>query len=105
MTESVAVEQWSELGNIFSHFFDGLGEVSCTNEVLNYQSLPPGVPTVFAIHRDGRVDASMPLHGIEAIFEFFEFDASDNNIVCQGQHGKYTYRVPEELLRLRSDSA
>lgn len=105
MTESIAVEQWSELEQIFSHFFDGLGDISCTNEIMTYRSSPPGVSTVFAIHRNGCVNASMPLHGIEAIFGFFEFDALENTIVCRGQHGSYTYRVPAELLRLRGDSA
>jgi len=105
MTEGIAVEQWSELEKIFSDFFAGLGEVSSTNEIMTYRSNPPSVSTVFAIHRDGCVDASMPLHGIEAIFEFFEFDALENSIVCRGQRGSYTYRVPAELLLLRGDSS
>ena len=101
MAASFALSQWQELKVAFQSFFGELGEIDATNERLHFRSVPPHVQTQFTIHANGIVTASMPLHGLEALFDGFEFDHIRNAVCCTGNGATYTYTVPQELLQLK----
>jgi hypothetical protein len=105
MTLVFTLSQWHELNNAFQTFFYGLGQVETSHERLHFRSSPPHVQTQFTIHANGSVNASMPLHGLEAVFQSFEFNQERNTVCCFGTEATYTYNVPQELLQKRSDAS
>ena len=58
-----------------------------------------------ALRRDGRIAASMPLHGVEAVVSEMRWDATLTWVALVGDGVNYTYRIPEEVLRHRSAKA
>jgi hypothetical protein len=46
----------------------------------------------------------MPLHGLDARFEGFEFKQAPPQVMCHGQDTTYTYKVPQELIAHRGES-
>ena len=105
MASVFTLSQWHELKDAFQAFFHGLGRVEANPERLHFYSLPPHVQTQFTIHANGSVNASMPLHGLEAVFQSVEFDQDHNTVQCRGKEAIYTYIVPRELLQKRSDGS
>lgn len=101
MATSLQLSQWQELKVAFQSFFDELGQIDATTERLHFRSVPPYVQTQFTIHANGIVNASMPLHGLEALFDGFEFDHIRKTVCCTGNGTTYTYTVPQELLQLK----
>lgn len=104
MAASFTLSQWQELKLEFQSFFEGLGQIDATTERLHFRSVPPHVQTQFTIHANGILNASMPLHGLEALFDGFEFDHMRKTVSCTGNGATYTYTVPQELLQLRGES-
>ena len=64
-----------------------------------------GLETGLALRRDGRIAASMPLHGVEAVVSEMRWDATLTWVALVGDGVNYTYRIPEEVLRHRSAKA
>lgn len=104
MTNRISITNWTELSSEFSQFFDGLGAVTVTHDCLEFQSHPNHVQTGFTVHITGFVNASMPLHGLDARFERFEFKQTPPQVMCHGQDTTYTYKVPQELIAHRGES-
>lgn len=105
MGSSFTLSQWNGLEKAFQTFFSGLGCIEVSPEQLHFHSLPPHVQTQFTIHANGVVNASMPLHGLEAVFLSFEFNQDHNTVHCRGKEVTYSYNVPLELLQKRGDGS
>lgn len=101
MSEPIHLTQWEHLTTTFTSFFDGIGKVEINLESLAFHSLPSDVRTNFSIHRNGMVNARMPLHGLDSMFNEFEFEHSSRRITCRSEASTYTYQVPQALLSNR----
>ena len=87
---------------MFERMFEGLGVVSADAASVEFTSLPPHVATGLVLKRTGKMAASMPLHAIENTFTEVVFEDGLTALSLIGSQGSYTYRVPNELLNLRS---
>jgi len=95
------LSQWSEISDAFKEIFDGLGEITFTEETLAYSSIPPYVATGISITSDGYMVANMPLHNIDSKFEKIMIDDSMQMIRLIGPNMDYTYRIPPQILEIR----
>ena len=93
---------WPSVVETFERMFEGLGVVSADAASVGFTSLAPHVATDLVLNRSGKMAASMPLHAIENTFTDVVFEDDLTALSLIGSHGSYTYRVPSELLNLRS---
>ena len=95
------LSQWSEISDAFKEIFEGLGEITSTEETLEYSSIPPYVATGISITSDGYMVANMTFHNIDSKFERIMIDDSMLMIRLIGPNMDYTYRIPPQILELR----
>ena len=98
------IEEWDKISEWFVKMFQGLGSVEATGEVLQFTSLEPFVATGISLSREGKMAASMPLHNLDSTFNHLEFEDSLEALTLTGKGFSYTYRIPNEILNIRSDS-
>lgn len=97
----LSLHDWDAVVRAFHDLFEGLGEVTVDDEGIYFASIPPDVITGIQICKDGRLAASMPLHGIKGSVDRIRWDAARTRLELLGQDIAYTYRIPDELLRHR----
>ena len=95
-------KDWLAISMAFERMFHGLGEVHIDEELLEYRSSPPSVPTGIAITKEGALVANMPLHAIQSRFTHVSFESDGSSLTLVGQESRYTYTVPDEIFALRS---
>ena len=95
------LSQWSEISDAFKEILEGLGEITSTEETLEYSSIPPYVATGISITSDGYMVANMPLHNIDSKFERIMIDDSMHMIRLIGPNMDYTNRIPPQILEIR----
>ncbi|DAC23634.1 MAG TPA: hypothetical protein D7H91_00435 [Candidatus Poseidoniales archaeon] len=95
-------EDWLAISMAFERMFHGLGEVHIDEEILQYRSCPPSVPTGIAITKEGALVANMPLHAIQSRFTHVSFESDGSSLTLVGHESRYTYTVPDEIFALRS---
>mgnify|MGYP006138585059 CR=1 FL=1 len=95
------LSQWVEISDAFTKLFDGLGDITSTEEKLAYSSNPPYVATGISITSSGYMVANMPLHDIDSRFERVLIDDSLYMIRLIGPNMDYTYRIPPQILEIR----
>ncbi len=93
---------WPSVVETFERMFEGLGVVSADAASVGFTSMAPYVATGLVLNRSGKMAASMPLHAIEHSFTGVVFEDDLTALTLIGSHGSYTYRVPGELLNLRT---
>ena len=93
---------WARISEQFLLMFDGLGELTITEDLLAYRSLPPAVATGISITRTGALVANMPLHAVESVFAPVKFSTEPTALTLEGDGMSYTYTVPPALLAQRS---
>ena len=94
-------EQWGDISERFRNLFDGLGDVTVTEDLLSFRSIPPAVATGIAITRSGGLVANMPLHAVESRFMTIAFFSNPPSLTLSGDGMSYTYVVPPALLHQR----
>ena len=95
-------KDWAQISEHFRVMFDGLGELTITEELLSFRSLPPAVATGISITRTGALVANMPLHAVESVFATVKFSTEPAALTLEGDGMSYTYTVPPALLARRS---
>ena len=99
MVTFTSLKNWKIVCNQLSATFSGLGQIYVDSEIFRYESQEPYVKTSFVLTKDGILYSRMPLHEIESRFERIFIEA--HRIVIEGDAGKYTYRIPDEILSIR----
>lgn len=99
----IAIADWDAVLGAFHDIFDGLGEITQDELGISFSSRAPNVKTGLSLRKDGRLEASMPLHGVEVKVERFVWDDARTWIKLVGDGVTYTYRIPSELLEHRAD--
>ena len=99
----VIQRDWASISSVFGNMFRDLGEVKIQNNLLEFHSVSPAVPTGISLDRQGRLLANMPLHSIESSFTTVFFDDALTFLRLEGPEARYTYTVPSEILALRGD--
>lgn len=94
-------EHWYDISERFRDLFDGLGDVTVTEDLLSFRSNPPAVATGIAITRSGGLVANMPLHAVESRFMTIAFSSTPPSLTLSGDGMSYTYVVPPALLQQR----
>lgn len=100
MVNFTSLENWKIVCNQLSATFSGLGQIYVDSEIFRYESQEPYVKTSFVLTKDGILYSRMPLHEIESSFERIFIEG--HRIVVEGDAGKYTYKIPDEILRIRN---
>ena len=95
-------DDWEAISSAFHRMFEGLGDVSLSDDLLAFKSTPPSVPTGISITKKGALVANMPLHAIESTFNKISFSSEGTTLTLEGPASTYTYTIPSELLALRS---
>ena len=93
---------WARISEQFRLMFDGLGELTITEDLLAFRSLPPAEATGISITRTGALVANMPLHAVESVFATGKFSTEPTALTLEGDGMSYTYTVPPALLAQRS---
>ena len=101
---SVPLADWEAVVRVFHDLFADLGEVTHDDAGISFSSRPPDVVTGLSLRKDGRIQASMPLHGLEAIIDRLRWDETRSWLELVGQGVSYTYRIPAELLKHRGNA-
>lgn len=96
-------EHWGEISERFRNLFEGLGNLSVTEDLLSFRSIPPAVVTGIAITRVGGLVANMPLHAVESRFTTIVFSSTPPSLVLSGDGSSYTYILPPALLQQRGE--
>lgn len=96
-------EHWREISERFRNLFEGLGNVSVTEDLLSFRSIPPAVVTGIAITRVGGLVANMPLHAVESRFTTIAFSSDPPSLALSGDGASYTYILPPALLQQRKE--
>ena len=99
-----SIEQWGEIKFHFETMFHGLGEVETSEEQLRFTSIEPFVATGILLSRQGKMAANMPLHNLDSTFHHVRFDDMLEAVTLIGDGFNYTYRIPDEILAIKSDS-
>ena len=94
-------EHWGDISERFRNLFEGLGDVTVTEDLLSFRSRPPAVATGIAITRSGGLVANMPLHAVESRFMTIAFSSNPPSLTLSGDGMSYTYVVPPALLQQR----
>ncbi len=93
------LSDWDAICVAFSKMFNGLGDVSTSEEALEYRSSPPDVATGIVLTYDGSIIANMPLHNIDSKFDRVRFYDSMGFIQLIGPNFDYTYKIPPGIKR------
>ena len=101
---NLSIEHWNEIKIHFETMFHGLGEVETSEELLRFTSIEPYVATGISLSKQGKMAANMPLHNLDSTFHQVVFDDSLESLTLIGEDFHYTYRIPMEILLLKSDS-
>ena len=98
------IEEWGKISEWFVRMFQGLGSIETSEEMLRFTSIEPHVATGISLSRQGKMAANMPLHNLDSTFHQVAFDDSLVSLTLIGKDFLYTYRIPEEILSIRSNS-
>jgi len=101
---NLSIEQWDKIKIYFEKMFHGLGEVESSEKILRFTSIEPYVATGISLSRQGKMAANMPLHNLDSTFHQVAFDDSLESLTLIGDDFHYTYRIPKEILSIKSDS-
>ena len=93
------LSDWDAICAAFSEMFNGLGDVSTSEETVEYSSCPPDVATGIILTCDGSIIANMPLHNIDSNFARVRFADSMGFIQLIGPNLEYTYKIPPGIKR------
>ena len=99
-----SIEEWDKISEWFVKMFQGLGTIENSEEVLQFTSIEPYVATGISISRQGKLAANMPLHSLDSTFNRVQFDNPLESLTLIGDGFHYTYRIPNEILAIKSDS-
>ncbi len=99
MGNEYSIRDWGSITSHFTSIFDSLGEIEHTDNYIRFTSFESDVTTGININKNGKFDASMPLHGIGGKVEKIIF--TENTVQLIGQSLDYTYRIPPEILNRR----
>ena len=99
-----SIEEWSKISGWFVKMFQGLGSLETSEEMLHFTSVEPYVATGISLSRQGKMAANMPLHNLDSTFHQVAFDDSLESLTLIGDDFHYTYRIPKEILSIKSDS-
>ena len=99
-----SIEEWDKISECFVKVFQGLGSIETSEEMLQFTSIEPYVATGISLSRQGKVAANMPLHNLDSTFNRIQFDNSLDSLTLIGDGFHYTYRIPDEILAIKSDS-
>ena len=94
------LSDWGTMCLAFSEMFEGLGDVSTSEDTLSYSSYPHDVTTGITITSDGSIIANMPLHNITSKFDRIQIDSSMHCIRLIGPSLDYTYTIPPNIKRI-----
>ena len=98
-----SIEQWGQIKIHFETMFHGLGEVETSEKQLRFTSIEPYVATGISLSRQGKIAANMPLHNLDSTFNRIQFGNSLDSLTLIGDRFHYTYRIPDEILAIKSD--
>ena len=99
-----SIEEWDKISECFVKMFQGLGSIETSGEMLQFTSIEPYVATGISLSRQGKLAANMPLHNLDSAFHQVAFDDSLESLTLTGDGFHYTYRIPDEILAIKSDS-
>ena len=99
-----SIEEWDKISECFVKMFQGLGSIEISEEMLQFTSIEPYVATGISLSRQGKMAANMPLHNLDSTFNRIQFDNSLDSLTLIGDEFHYTYRIPDEILAIKSDS-
>ena len=99
-----SIEEWDKISECFVKMFQGLGSIETSEEMLQFTSIEPYVATGISLSRQGKLAANMPLHNLDSTFNRIQFDNSLDSLTLIGDGFHYTYRIPDEILAMKSDS-
>lgn len=97
------IEEWGKISEWFVKMFQGLGSIETSEEMLQFTSIEPYVATGISLSRQGKMAANMPLHRLDSTFNQIEFGNSLESLTLTGDSFHYTYRIPNEILAIKSD--
>ena len=103
LTMKFQIEEWGKISEWFVKMFQGLGSIETSEEMLRFTSIEPYVATGISLSRQGKMAASMPLHSLDSTFHQVAFDDLLESLALIGDGFHYTYRIPREILSMRSD--
>ena len=103
VTMKFQIEEWGKISEWFVKMFQGLGSIETSEEMLRFTSIEPYVATGISLSRQGKMAASMPLHNLDSTFHQVAFDDLLESLALIGDGFHYTYRIPREILSMRSD--
>ena len=103
LTMKFQIEEWGKISELFVKMFHGLGSIETSEEMLRFTSIEPYVATGISLSRQGKMAASMPLHSLDSTFHQVAFDDLLESLALIGDGFHYTYRIPREILSMRSD--
>ena len=103
ITMKFQIEEWGKISEWFVKMFQGLGSIETSEEMLRFTSIEPYVATGISLSRQGKMAASMPLHNLDSTFHQVAFDDLLESLALIGDGFHYTYRIPREILSMRSD--
>jgi hypothetical protein len=103
-TMNFSIEEWDKISECFVEMFQGLGSIETSEEMLQFTSIEPYVATGISLSRQGKMAANMPLHNLDSTFHQVAFDDSLESLTLSGDGFHYTYRIPNEILAIKSDS-
>ena len=101
---NISIEEWDEIRIHFETMFHGLGKVETSEEQLRFTSIEPYVATGISLSRQGKMAANMPLHNLDSTFHHVRFGDVLEALTLIGDGFNYTYRIPDEILAIKSDS-
>ena len=99
-----SIEEWDKISECFVKMFQGLGSIETSEEMLQFTSIEPYVATGISLSRQGKMAANMPLHNLDSTFNRIQFDNSLDSLTLIGDDFHYTYRIPDEILAIKSAS-
>lgn len=100
MLNFTSLKNWKIVCDQLSATFSRLGQIYFDSEIFRYESQEPYVKTSFVLTKDGILYSKMPIHEIESRFERISIEG--HKIVVDGDAGKYTYKIPDEILKIRN---
>lgn len=103
MLITVNMADWEEICQSFRTFFKDLGVIETKENYIQFSSFPDNVTTSFSISKEGKFAASMPLHVLDGAILTVQFDYQENVVRILGSETRYTYKVPPEILGLRTE--
>tara|TARA_B100001287_G_scaffold227737_1_gene197716 strand:- start:592 stop:990 length:399 start_codon:yes stop_codon:yes gene_type:complete len=98
-----SIEEWGKISEWFVKMFQGLGSIETSEEMLRFTSIEPYVATGISLSRQGKMAANMPLHNLDSTFHQVAFDDLLESLALTGDGFHYIYRIPREILSMRSN--